>query len=248
VVTYEWTLLEVPGVAEVIEQASSKVARHFELDADDLAQEGRLRVTDLRKNLAECISKEEPDLGLLQYRLEQDLVDLARVEVSKRARNTSYEERYDGNEDRGDYAPRPANITIRQEVGGYTRELVESLIPAVWDESYCYGMRVENAPDGDMPRASANKATGNTLAAHIADIKTGWAKAPLSVEEQRAVLLCYGMDWTQSDAAYNQGVSQQTISNRLYVGIGKIVATLNGDDRLLVSLEEPVKADFELVA
>lgn len=236
-----WDCFEIPGVEDVVRQAATKVAGHYELEVEDLAQEARIRVATV-DNLNECLSSDgsEHQLGLLQYRLEQDLVDIARVEASRRARNTSFDERYDatGDVDKGNFAPRPTSIVIRQEVGGYTRELVESLIPAVWDESFCYGIRVENAPDHDMPRASMNKATGNTLAAHIADIKTGWAKAPLSNDERQALLLGYALDWTQKEAAFNQGVSQQTISNRLYSGIGKILGTLNGNEVLLTELEE----------
>lgn len=214
---------------EAIDRAASKVAYKFELDADDLAQEATIMVTDLTRNLAECIPA---NIGMLQYRLEQDLVDAARTEVSRRNRAVSYEVRTESDE----YAPRPAAITIRQEVGGYTRELVESLIPAVWDESFCYGIRVENAPDGDMPRGSTNKATGNTLAAHIADIKTGWQKAPLTLLERRVLLLGYAMDWTQREIAFNLSVDQATVSRNLYSGVGKIVAELNGDYALMAEV------------
>lgn len=241
--TYDWEILEIPGVLDVIDQAAAKVSRQFNLEVDDLAQEARVRVCNLSTNLPECAyGFNGLHLGTLQYRLEQDLVDIARVEVGRRDRNTSYEQRYNPVEGEGTYAPRPAHITIRQEVGGYTRELVESLIPAVWDESFCYGIRVENAPDADMPRGWTNKATGNTLAAHIADIKTGWEKAPLSLNEKRALLLGYGLDWTQEEIAEQLGVSHQSISNWLYSGVGKIVATLNGDSALLEQVSEPALA------
>lgn len=236
--TFDWSILEIDGVEDIINQAATKVARRFDMTLEDLEQDARVRVCDLSTNLPECAyGLNGLHLGTLQYRLEQDLVDIAKRELRHRERNTSFEERYDGD---GTYAPRPVSVTIRQEVGGYTRELVEALLPAVWDADFCFGMKVENAPDADMPRGWTNKATGNTLAAHIADIKRGWQKAPLSLDERRALLLCYGLDWTQEDAATNQGVSQQTISNRLYSGVGKVVATLNGDSALLEQVSEGV--------
>ena len=99
-------------------------------------------------------------------------------------------------------------------------------------------MRAENAPDGDMPRGSTNKATGNTLAAHIADIIEGWSNAPLSLNERRALLLTYGMDMTQRDGAHVLGCHQTSFGDWLYVGVGKVVAHLNGDDKHMAELQE----------
>lgn len=237
---HNWALLALPGVMEVIEQAATKVARHYEVDADDLVQEASILVTNLDTDLPETIG---PDgLGLLAYRLEKDLVNLVTKQIRHRGDHESYEERYDDSWSEDGYGER-AKVDIRKDTSTYTRELVESLIPAVWDEAYCYGMLVENAPDPDMPRGSTNKATGNTLSAHIADIKAGWANAPLNLDERQAVFLVLGQDLTQDDAAVALGVSQQTVSRRLYSGVGKIVATLNGDAALLEQV-----AEVELVA
>jgi hypothetical protein len=63
---------------------------------------------------------------------------------------------------------------------GYDRELVERLIPAVWDSSYAYGMDEPRPPDPDMPRARPNPKWGCTLFAHLADIQMGWRHAPLT--------------------------------------------------------------------
>jgi len=61
----------------------------------------------------------------------------------------------------------------------YDRELVERLLPAVWDESYAYGMEAPLAPPPGMPRAKADPSKGNTLWAHLSDIRTAWRMAPI---------------------------------------------------------------------
>lgn len=124
-----------------------------------------------------------------------------------------------------------AYVMVDAPAGGYNRESVEELLPAIWNESYSYGLdRRSNLPDPDMPRTKANPAHGNNLAAGIADIRTGWARADLTLDERRALFLAHGVGWTQRQAAFNQGVSQKTISLRVQNGISKIVAHLNGGE------------------
>lgn len=217
------------AVEAVVRRAAAAVARRYEVEEDDLLQEGFIYVST-KADLQRCIPHQ---LGGLRRNLEQDLSNHVRTEIRRRSKSISYEER---TEYQDDYAPRPASIAIRNVVSDYDRELIESLLPAVWDESFCYGIRVENAPDSDMPRGTTNKATGNTLAAHIADIKAGWKKAPLDLDERRTLLLAYGCDWKQKEIAKKLGLSQPTVSRRLYSGVGKIVACLNGDYALMFEL------------
>lgn len=225
-----WGVFDVEEVDDVIAQTVRSLSFEYDfIEVDDWIQDARMLVAT-KPDLYGCVLGDEIELGLLQYRLRQDLVDMARVEKDRRKRNTSFEERYDERPGADDYAPRPVTITVRRDTVAYDRPLVEALLPAVWDEAFCYGIRMENAPDQDMPRGSINKATGNTLAAHIADIKTGWADAPLTLGERRALLLGYGLDWKQTEIAFNQDVSQKTVSKRLETGVGKIVNTLNGTD------------------
>lgn len=230
---YDWSVLQLPGVLDVIEQAVDKVASHYEVDADDLTQEANMRVCDLRTNLPECAAGSSPRLGLLQYRLEQDLVDKIRTEVSRRDKNSSYEARHDeAFEDGGNGGgSSPVRVQIRTEVSQYTDELVESLLPAIWDHSYCYGVRAENAPDHDMPRAAVNKATGNAAGAHFADIHRAWAQAGLSPRQRQTLFLVYGLDFTQVDAAKALQVSQQSVSEWKGSGVDRLVAFLNGTEQ-----------------
>lgn len=110
----------------------------------------------------------------------------------------------------------------------YDRPLVEQLLPAVWDQSYAYGMVDPAAPDPDMPRAAADKAHSNTLYAHLADIKNGWTRAPIPLTERRALFLRYALDLKQGDIGKRQGVTQKAVSERLARGVGRIVCQLNG--------------------
>ena len=112
----------------------------------------------------------------------------------------------------------------------YTRELVEFLLPAVWDQDAHLGMVQPTAPPQDMPRGSTNKATSGTLAAHLVDIRSAWAKADLAIEERQALLLRYGLDMTESFSAFWLDRPRTTVQYHLYKGVGKLVAQLNGTE------------------
>lgn len=226
--TTDWSPLEVEGVREVANQAARRVARRYSeyVDLDDLTQDALARIV-AKADLLECLEGEEPELGLLQYRLERDLVNMVTTQVKHAQQTISYDRLVEADDEGHGYV-RPY-VAIATASSEYTRESVETLLPAVWDESYVYGMpKRDDAPDPDMPKGSTNKAQGNNLSAYIADIKTGWEKTPLTTKERRALVLAYGFGWTQQEIAYNQGVSQQTIQERLYKAVGKIVARLNG--------------------
>lgn len=228
----DWDVLSEPGVESVVEAAAQAVSRHEDygphVELDDLRQEAFVRVAQISSR-ARLVN--DPDSaythGTLKHELECDLIDMVRPLAFKGQRNESYEARYMAEGEEG-YTPDPVQSVIRNEVGAYTDELVEKLIPAIWDDNYCYGMKVENAPDQDMPRGSSNKATGNTLAAHIADIKWAWEAAPLTTLERRALVLAHGLDWSNKDIAFNQQCNQPTVSKRVRVGVNKLRSTLNG--------------------
>lgn len=120
---------------------------------------------------------------------------------------------------------------LREEPCIYTRDLVETLIPAIWDEAYTYGMpRAETAPDPDMPKSWRNKKEGNTHFALIADIKTAWAKTELTLKERRSVFMHHVLDYHQREIAAIEGCTQPAISVRLFTAVGKLVACLNGGE------------------
>lgn len=224
----DFSVLDLEGVREVALQAARRVHGKYKsyTELDDLHQEALVLIATT-SDLLDCLLDEEPELGLLQYRLERDLVDTVKTPV-RQAQQTIPFDRVEQAEGEGGHYMRPY-VAIATASSEYTRESVESLLPAVWDESYVYGMpKRDDAPDPDMPKGSSNKAQANNLSAYIADIKTGWEKTPLTQRERASLLLAFGFGWTQSDIAFNQGVSQQTIQERLYKAVGKIVARLNG--------------------
>ncbi|MFG3223230.1 hypothetical protein ACGF07_00395 [Kitasatospora sp. NPDC048194] len=115
-------------------------------------------------------------------------------------------------------------------MSGYDRRLVEHLLPAVWDREAAYGIRNPTAPDADMPKGSVDKKTAGVLVAHLADIRRGWATAPLSLGERQALLLRYGADLADDEAGALQGVTGRAVRYRCERGVGKLAAHLSGRD------------------
>lgn len=122
----------------------------------------------------------------------------------------------------------------RCRVGGggiYTRDMIQALLPAVWDDSYCYGApAAPNAPPPDMPKGYANKAQANTLYAALADIKAAWKKAPLTMRERRCLLLRFGFDYEYQDIGAIEGVTKQGAQTATERGVGRLMFWLNGAD------------------
>ncbi|MGW3336237.1 hypothetical protein ACWDCL_01985 [Streptomyces sp. NPDC001009] len=115
-------------------------------------------------------------------------------------------------------------------MSGYDRRLVEHLLPAVWDMEAAYGIRNPTAPDADMPKGTIDKKAAGTLFAHLADIRRGWATAPLSLVEKRAIFMRFGLDWDDKRIAAREAVTDRAIRYRLERGVGKLAAHLNGTE------------------
>ena len=109
----------------------------------------------------------------------------------------------------------------------YTPELVAQLMPAIWDMSI---VKVDNprAPDPDMPKVKADPKVSGTVLALLADIRIAWATAPILPEDRQALLLTYGLDWSQQEIADIQAGTQQAVSRQLARGIAVILFWLNG--------------------
>lgn len=222
----DFNYLDNKTVLDVIKQAARRVHRKFDeqySEVEDLIQEAHVAIAT-SADLLEAVDSE--DYGLLQYRLEMDLTNLVQKEVRRTSKNISFDALLDAQDD-GEYLA--SSVVIETASNDYSRESVESLLPAVWDESFVYGLpQKDTAPDPDMPRGSSNKAEANNLAAYISDIKTAWELTPLTVKERRALVLAFGFGWTQKEIAFNQECPQQNVSRRIDAAIGKIVARLNG--------------------
>ena len=115
-------------------------------------------------------------------------------------------------------------------MSGYERRLVEHLLPAVWDAEAAYGIRNPPAPDADMPKGTVDKKAAGTLFAHLADIRRGWATAPLSLVEKRALFMRFALDWDDRRIAAREAVTDRAVRYRLERGVGKLAAHLNGTD------------------
>lgn len=111
----------------------------------------------------------------------------------------------------------------------YDRRSVEVLVPTVWDEVAAYGIQQENVPDPSMPRSAKNPAHSNTLYAMLADIREAWKRCDIPQVERQALLLHYGLGWTQKDVAFNQDCNPSTAMRRIERGVGRLTAWLNGD-------------------
>lgn len=218
----DWDVLTEEDVDRVVEQAAWIVhARYSFTEIDDLVQEGRILVAT-RPSLKRS---RELGLGTLQHGLVRDLEDSVRTERDRRSKQTSYDAAVEGG------VPEQPQPERRIPSGTYDRDGIEALLPAIWDESYCYGLpRASTAPDPSMPKGWTNKSHGNTFWAMLADIKTGWRRAPLTLKERRALLLRFGVGWTEQQIATHEGCSQPTLSVRLTNAVGKVVATINGSE------------------
>lgn len=204
------------------------------MNVEDLAQEAYLLIIR-QMDLLDAL--EDKDYGLFQHRLEMDLFDLVRTERSRNDRfidlpALSGDMEVESGEGEGNVPiHRSLDVTPDQD---YDRDTVEQLLPAIWRETYAYGLDpAETTPPADMPRGSVNKATSNNLPAYIADIKTAWQRARLTHKERCALLLVYGLGWEQKDAAFNQGINKQGMSARVRRAITKVVDQLNEGDNTI---------------
>lgn len=103
-------------------------------------------------------------------------------------------------------------------------------MPAVWDGEAAYGIRNPTAPDPDMPKGTVDKKSAGVLFAHLADIRRGWATAPLSLVEKRALFMHFALDWDDRRIAAREAVTDRAVRYRLERGVGKLAAHLNGTD------------------
>lgn len=229
----DWDIFAIEGVEACCTSAARAISRHAEygqhVTFDDLEQEAFIIAASMGEEVRlAAAGKGEVGLGGISLRIKRDLMNMAHTQQQRGQRNTSYEERYNPEDGVGIDLVAPNGTS--GEVVGYTRELIESLIPAIWDEDFCYGVTSDTAADPDMPRGSTNKAHGSTLLAHIADIKVAWKKAPLRLEEKRALILAFGLDWGQQEIAQELGATQSAISKWITSGTLKLLASLGEDE------------------
>lgn len=153
-------------------------------------------------------------------------------------------------------------------MSGYTADLIEQLLPAAWDPSYAFGMSNPDAPtlvfrckthpkvvevvteagvdvistcacvEPASRRATVDPKRGGMLFAHLADIKSAWARAPLTPKMRVAVLLRFGFGWTHVEVGRYQGVSKQTAEERTARAVALMGEHLGGIDSEEPDLED----------
>jgi DNA-directed RNA polymerase specialized sigma24 family protein len=224
----DWSVLEYPGVRTVARKAASKVATDYSdlpaVDYDDLYQEALILLAT-NGEVQDCLGDPDLGLGVLYHRTVRDLENTISTEARRHVKHTSYDAIVDAGEDVA--APKQA-AEAEAPGGDYSRELVEQLLPAVWDSSLAFGMTNPQAPDPDMPRATIDVSHGCTLYAHLADIRSAWKHASLSLDERRALLLRYGMGWKEREIGAQLGSPQRTVSDWITRGVGRMRDYLNG--------------------
>lgn len=226
----DWSVLEYPGVQQAVKSAAMKVEqdRGGVVEYDDLYQEALIYVAT---HPEEIRAYEAGGWQFLHHRIYSRLLNLTDSAASKAAltipiKRVQVEE--EGEESDADSRKPPRTQVSKTPAGGYTRELIEQLLPAVWDSSYAFGMTNPYAPDPDMPRGSVDVSHGCILYAYLADIRWAWRKAYIPIEEKQALLLRYGMGWREREIAENQGITQQGASWRITRGVGRLRDYLNG--------------------
>ncbi len=110
----------------------------------------------------------------------------------------------------------------------YPEELVEHLLPTIWDDSFVLGMRNPTAPDPDMPKAKYTDPRGATdFWCHLIDIRRAWESDVLTGPERVALVRYYHEGYTQQEIADQEQVSKKTINKRIREGVRALSAYLS---------------------
>lgn len=221
-----WKVLDDPKVHGVARKVARQVANNNKgfLEEDDLYQEALILIAG-KPDLAEQATLQE--YGPLHYALRMDLLDKFVRPLMRSGEMEQRKYKTVTTDDADDFAA--PYVAFDAGTGDYNADAVKLLLPAVWDESYAYGLPDrEDAPDKDMPKAAGHKARANSHWAYIADIKAAWKRTPLTNDERRALVLYFGMGMSQSDAGLIEGVNKSTVNRRLDSAVNKILAFLNG--------------------
>lgn len=111
----------------------------------------------------------------------------------------------------------------------YPEELIERLLPAIWDDSaVAWGFDSDTTPDPDMPKAKyvdPRRATDQWC--HVIDIRRAWSGARLNGNERVAIKLYYLYGLTQQEIADVEHISKKTINKRIKSGLAALSDYLN---------------------
>jgi len=114
----------------------------------------------------------------------------------------------------------------------YDVRLVEEALPALWDESL-HAQPINNpkhAPPRGMPRAQSNPAHSGDWLAQVADVRTAWERAPLTLKQRRVVFMYYGLRWPQALIGAYLGVAHNTVYERVERALISMSRWLDGEE------------------
>lgn len=109
----------------------------------------------------------------------------------------------------------------------YSAEMVEGLLPRLWDRS-APNPNVGEAPDVDMPRSPTDPRRLNDEWAVMADIQRAHRRCHLDLAEKQALFCIYGLGESAKGAATLLGADYYDVAHARDRALHKIVDFLNG--------------------
>lgn len=97
--TQDWTVLELPGILDIAQQAASSVARTYDIavmDKDDLYQEAMILLTQPVRAIRVRQQYGAFQEDRIAKELQHDLIDKIRTDVNRSNRTLSREKILDG--------------------------------------------------------------------------------------------------------------------------------------------------------
>lgn len=114
----------------------------------------------------------------------------------------------------------------------YSRQQIESTMPAVWDTTMVLEGFQEQSRDAELQsiKGYVDPRRSNDRWAHCADIQRAWKLAPLTLRQRQVLYLRFAWGDLQMDIAHTLDVDQSTVSRALDAGLATIEAFLNGTE------------------
>lgn len=115
----------------------------------------------------------------------------------------------------------------------YSRQEIESTMPAVWDTMMALEDYKEQSRDAELQgiKGFIDPRRSNDRWAHCADIQRAWKMAPLTLRQRQVLYLRFAWGDLLEDIAHTLGLADHsTVSRHLDSGLATIEAFLNGTE------------------
>lgn len=221
--TYHWDIV-TEDVLQVIEDVARSIEDTAALGVDDLIQVGAIESAKLG-NLQDALI--EGNMHHYRRALRHDMMNTIETEWNRSNRSEGLPDPCDDEGASGYYEP---TLDLSGN-GGYNEEVVRTVLPALFDESYA--MRLDSnpyAPEPGMPRGKGGQVSSPGHWDLIADVRIAWERAGLTPGERKAVFLTCVMEMPLRDAGEHLGTSYQTARRYTASGLGRLVNHINGVD------------------